>query len=145
MAEHLKLPTLLVISENSSVCIWVKKHLDDQFFIVEARKRSQALETVRTSALDFIILDSAVEDFDPLALCREIRKQGTMPILLITGRLNKTYRQTATKAGVSDFLLEELDAEELASCIATGRQTQKTRQKTENLSSKIPKPKKETS
>jgi PleD family two-component response regulator len=146
MSKHLKLPTLLVIADNPSIRFWVKKHLNDQFFILEAITKRGALEAIRNSSLDFIILDSGFEDCDPLKLCKEMRPllhSSLTPILLVTGRLKKSYRDEALEAGVSDFLNDQLDLEELETRIATGRKAASVRQKTIDVSAALKKPKKE--
>ena len=91
--EHLKLPTLLIVSENPSIRFWIKKHLHDQFFILEAFDFKMALEAAKTSRLDFVILDSDFENCNPLKLSSEIRQilGSFTPILLITGRLKKSF------------------------------------------------------
>ena len=140
MSKHLKLPTMLVIADNPSVRLWIKKHLNDQFFILEANKKSGALEAIRYSALDFIVLDASFEDCDALELCREIRPllQSTLtPILLVTGRLKRSYREAALDAGVTDFLSDQLDLEELETRIATGRKAVQVREKTVDISSAL--------
>jgi PleD family two-component response regulator len=146
MATHLKLPTLLVIADNPSIRFWIKKHLDSQFFILDASKKSVALEAIRNSSLDFIILDSGFADCDPLDLCKEIRRilhTSFTPILLITGRLKKSYRDEALEAGVSDFLNDQLDLEELETRIATGQKAASMRQKTIDVSAALQKHKKD--
>lgn len=135
MTKHFRLPTLLVVADNPSVRFWVKKHLDDQFFIISAERRQGALEAL-DARLDFIIVDSAFEDCDALELCKELSRQTQkylVPILLITGRLKKSYRDRALESGVTDFLSDQLDADELETRIATGLKAASVRQKTEDL------------
>lgn len=139
----LNLPTLLVITESPPIRHWIQKHLDQQFFIIAANTQKKALETVRTCQLDFIILDASFEDADPLELCKTIRAAEPLalyPILLITGRLKKSYRDHALDAGVTDFLSEQLDVEELETRIAIGRKAMEVRQKVAELSFIIPAP-----
>ncbi|MDE3045082.1 MAG: response regulator [Verrucomicrobiota bacterium] len=135
--------SLLVISENPTVSIWLKKHLNAQFFVIETDSKEKALGLIHDTPFDFIILDGAIEECDPLDLSRELRALTPVPILLITNRLKKEYRQTAFKAGVTSFLSEELDDEELKIRIENGRKATETQRKTSNLSSRLNKPPKE--
>lgn len=148
MVERFKHPTLLIIADNPSVRYWVKKQLENQFFVIEAEKRVKALETAQHSALEMIIVDAAFEDSDALEVCREVRRtpsNGLTPILLITDRLKKSYRDTALDAGVTDFLFQPLDADELDMRIATAKKTAQVRDKVSDLSSRIKSPKFEPS
>lgn len=145
MSERLKLPTFLVVTENPTVRVWMKKHFDEQFFIVDASTESETLEKMRNTDFDFIVVDSAFEDCDALQLCKKIRQLSISPIFFITGRLKKSYRAAALKSGVTDFLQEDLDAKELKACIETAKQALETRTKTSGISSRISKPPKEPS
>jgi PleD family two-component response regulator len=143
MSRQIKPPTILVVADNPTIRFWVKKHLDDDFFILHAESRQEAISALNAS-LDFIIVDGAITAFDPLELCKDlsIMTQKTLvPILLITGRLKKSFRDRATACGVSDFLSDQLDIEELRMRIATGKKTASARQRTEDLALKIKVPK----
>ncbi len=134
--SKLKLPTLLCITDNPSVRFWIKKHLDDQFFIIDASKRGAAIAAAESASLDFIIVDSELEDCDAIELCAELKQilRSLSPILLITGRLKRSFLDAAMEAGVTDFLNNQLDPEELEMRIATIRKGQHLREKTQNLS-----------
>lgn len=142
MSKPLRLPTLLVVAENPSVRFWVKKHLDEQFFILTAQTRQEAIQALN-ARLDFIIVDASLEQGDALDLCNDLSKmtqRGMVPILLITGRLKKSFRDKAIALGVTDFLSDQLDAEELMMRIDAGQKAACMRQKTEDLSAKIKPP-----
>lgn len=143
MSKQLRLPTLLVVADNPSIRFWVKKHLDDQFFIIAAETKLEALNALN-ARLDFIIVDAAFEECDALEVCKELSqlaKKGLIPILLITGRLKKSFRDKAIKSGVTEFLSDQLDVEELNARIAAGLKTASSRQKTEDFVSGIKLPK----
>lgn len=136
--KRLILPTLLLVSDNSSIRYWVKSHLDTQFFILEARNAANALSNIHNSSIDFILLDADMEN--PLALCKKIRAalhNAIVPILLITGKLKKSFREEALDAGVTDFLSTHLDTEELQTRIAAAKQAEETREKTSEISKKL--------
>jgi PleD family two-component response regulator len=142
MSKQLKLPTLLVIADNPTIRFWVKKHLDDRFFVICAEKRHEAIDALN-SRLDFIIIDSQLESCNALDLCKEISKitqKSLVPILLVTGRLKKSFRDKAQQSGVSDFLSDQLDIDELEIRIATGKRAASARDKTVNLGLSIKMP-----
>ncbi len=146
MGKSLVRPILLVISDNPSIRFWVKKHLEDQFYILEAHDRKEAIELAKQSSLDFIIIDSALETDPALKVCKELRKTLLLtPILLITGRLKKSYRDQALEAGVTDFLSNQMDFEELETRIATEKKALSLREKTSGLFSTMQPPRKEIS
>jgi diguanylate cyclase (GGDEF)-like protein len=138
MSEKLKLPTLLVIADNPSIRHWIRRHLEDQFYVVEAPNRWTAIDSAQSTGLDFIILDSHFEECDPLELSRYLRSiNPAIPILLITGRLKKSFRDEARASGITDFLNDQLAIEELEMRISAGQKTANARKKTSALSSRI--------
>jgi PleD family two-component response regulator len=143
MSKSLKLPTLLVIAENPKIRFWIKKHLDDRFFLIYAEKKSEAMEALY-SRLDFIIIDSELESCDALLLCQQmsqITKKNLIPIFMITGRLKKSFRTQAQEYGVTDFLSNQLDPVELDEKIQAGEKNVAVREKTADLSASIQIPK----
>jgi two-component system cell cycle response regulator len=139
MSRPLKLPTILLVSQNPTVRNWIKKHLDEDFFIIYAEKQYEATDALN-SRLDFIILDSNIVDYNPLDLCQElsqISKKSFVPIFLITGKLKKSYRDQARASGVTDFLSDQLDIDELKTRILEGQKSALSREKTADLSLSI--------
>lgn len=143
MSRHLKLPTILVVADNPAVSIWIKKHLEHQFFIIGAETKKAAMDALH-STLDFIIIDSGFEFCNALELAQEIYTKTvrtTTPIFLITGKLKKSYRDKAKKAGVTEFLNADLDLDELLIRIEMGKKAAAIRQKTEDVTRAIKLPK----
>lgn len=129
---------VLLITENPSIISWMRKHLDDRFFLIKAEKEAQAVQTTESTELDFILLDSDFEASNPLVLCSKLRQMNrVVPILLITGRLKTTYRDMALDAGATDFLNDRLDLEELETRFATGKKAALEREKVTGFSNLI--------
>lgn len=134
-------PTLLLIADNPSIWHWIKKNLENEFYLIYANYQNDAVEQAKSTKLDFIVLDSRFEECDALALARELRRANlAVPILLITGNLKKSFRDEAVQSGVSDFLNEELAIEEMKARIAVGEKTAMVRKKTNQISAKIKAP-----
>jgi diguanylate cyclase (GGDEF)-like protein len=131
-----ELPTLLSVADNPSVRYWIRKQLEKEFFIIETSTKDGALLQARTTRLDFLIVDSLLEDCDSLVLCIELKKilLTLTPILLITGRLKQSFLNEALEAGVTDFLSNRLDEEELQTKVASIRKGRSLRGKTKEAS-----------
>ncbi len=130
--------TLLLITENPSIVSWMRKHLDESYFLIKTDREDEALQIVQSTRLNFILLDSDFEACNPLALCSKLRRTNrVVPILLITGKLKKTYRDMALDAGVTDFLNTRLDPEELETRLAIGKKAALERDKASRFSGLI--------
>ena len=137
----LTLPILLAVTDNSSIRHWIKKQLGDRFFILDADKELIALNLARSNLLDYLVIDSQINDCDPFDLCQKLREINlAAPILYITGRLKKSYLDEALEAGVTDFLSDALDPHELEIRLATAKKSVSSREKTAGLSSLIKTP-----
>lgn len=138
MSKQLRLPTLLVVAESPKIRFWIKKHLDENFFVISAENRQEAIQAM-ASSLDFVIVDSELEGCDALELCADIRKMTNtlLPIFLITGRLKKSYRDLAKESGISDFLSDQLDLNELMAKIEKGKKSASIVNKTVGISQSI--------
>ena len=75
MSNHLKLPTILIVADNPSIRFWLKKHLDDHFFVLSAETPKEALDALY-SPLDFIIIDAEFERCDALELSEKMYQQA---------------------------------------------------------------------
>ena len=80
------------------------------YAVVRAHTGQQVLETVRTTHVDLLILDTRLPDVDGILLCRQLREQrivpATTPIILTTsvqatigGSFSASIPQSATRAG----------------------------------------------
>jgi diguanylate cyclase (GGDEF)-like protein len=137
----------MIVSDNPSITFWIKKYLSEQFFVLAASSPKEALDALNAK-VDFIIVDATFQDCDALELCKLLSQKtapSLTPILLITGKLKKSFRDQALESGVTDFLSDQLDLEELETRIAIGKKATLAREKTEAISSLIPIPKKELS
>ena len=136
MTDQLRTPAVLVITDNPSVRFWVKKQLDEQFFILDATETDEARIVTLDFPLDLIIVDEAFEEIRPFELCHIIRGtslNSSTPILLITARLNKAHRKKALAAGITDFLSDQLDSNELRQRVEESKRANRTRTKTSGV------------
>lgn len=133
--------TFLLITDNPAIVHWMRTHLDKQFYLLETSTREAALNILSTTRIEFILLDFYFENSNDFEICKRIRQINTIvPILLITGKLKKDFRENALNAGVTDFLSDRLDQQELETRIAIGKKAAEQRKKTAELSEHIPTP-----
>lgn len=141
MQQRLRLPTLLLISDQAPVRAWFKKQLEEQFYLLEATTAQEAFQAAAHQELQFIVLDAALEGLDLFPFCQELKKRLPpipLPFFLITGRLKKSFREAALDAGITDFLSDQLDADELETRVATAERARLLQKKTSAVSSALP-------
>lgn len=122
MANREKAPsTPLVLIANDQE--WSARSLEsilapNGYSVVRAYTGQQALERVRTTQPDIIILDAQMPDLHGFEVCRllraDLRFSPTTPIIITTsGPSGRTQRLEAYRAGAWEFLGQPVDGEAL--------------------------------
>src|SRR5690606_624116 len=60
-----------------------------------------------------VLLDLGLPDVDGIELCRRIRAQSTVPVIIVTARSQVQERIRGLRAGADDFLVKPYDVREL--------------------------------
>jgi DNA-binding response OmpR family regulator len=70
------------------------------------------------SEIDVILLDISLPGINGIMACKDIRSLGiTIPIIIITAKLDRSLASVASEAGATDFLLKPFDGASLRSRI----------------------------
>lgn len=77
----------------------------------------QALEQFRVSAVDLMVLDINMPEFDGLEVCREIRKSSDLPILFLSSRDDEIDRILGLEIGGDDYVTKPFSPRELVARI----------------------------
>lgn len=83
------------------------------YTIFEASTGEEALESIRTSTPDAILLDVNMPGIGGLEACREIRRTLEVPILMLTVRNAERDKVMALDAGADDFVVKPFGMQEL--------------------------------
>ena len=76
-----------------------------------------ALKRLQDERFDLAILDIMLPEMDGFELCREIRKQSEIPILMLTARGDVTDRIVGLELGADDYLSKPFEPRELVARI----------------------------
>lgn len=84
-----------------------------------ALRPSVALERLRQGGLDAAILDVMLPEMDGLALCRAIRKESDIPIVMLTARGEVMDRVVGLELGADDYVPKPFEPRELVARVQT--------------------------
>ena len=87
------------------------------YTIFEAATGEEALESIRTSTPDAILLDVNMPGIGGLEACREIRRTLDVPILMLTVRNAERDKVLALDAGADDYVVKPFGMQELLASI----------------------------
>jgi len=87
--------------------------------VAEAASAAQALEFLRTGAVDLILLDVRLPDQNGLELLERLRQEvPDRPVVVITAYADLRQAVWAIKQGATDYLAKPLDLDELAAVLS---------------------------
>lgn len=90
---------------------------DEGFHVVEAASGEEALRTLGAGDVDLVLLDLMLPGIDGLDVCRRLRAEGDLPIIIVSARTDTAEVIDGLEAGADDYVTKPLVASELAARI----------------------------
>jgi len=81
--------------------------------VVSASDGAQGLSTARREKPDLIVLDLMMPEMDGLDLCRAIRRESNVPIIMLTARVEETDKLIGLELGADDYMTKPFSPREL--------------------------------
>jgi two-component system, OmpR family, response regulator MprA len=108
------MPRILVVEDDPDIADFVKRGLIYHGFEVElVGTGCQGLEAASNSTPDLVILDLMLPDVDGIDVCRRLRSDGNVGVLILTARHLVGDRVRGLEAGADDYLSKPFAFEEL--------------------------------
>lgn len=97
--------TILVVDDERNIVELVRLYLEkDGFGVIAAADGEQALELHGRHDPDLVILDLMLPKVDGFEVCREIRRRGETPILMLTARSDDVDSIVGLELGADDYV-----------------------------------------
>jgi len=113
-------PHLLLVDDEAAIREPLGAYLQRSGFRVsEAPNAAEARKLLAGHAIELVILDIMMPGEDGLSLCRSIREQGELPVILLTARSEETDRIVGLEMGADDYVLKPFSPRELVARIKT--------------------------
>lgn len=74
---------------------------------------SEALDALSIRKVDMILLDLMLPGTDGMTICREIRKQSAVPIIMLTARVEEIDRLLGLEIGADDYICKPYSPREV--------------------------------
>jgi DNA-binding response OmpR family regulator len=106
--------TILVVEDEPSLQETLVYNLEKQGYTVEAAGDGRlAIEAARRMNPDLIVLDIMLPVMDGFEVCKILRKEMTVPILMLTARDDEIDRVVGLEVGADDYLTKPFSMREL--------------------------------
>jgi DNA-binding response OmpR family regulator len=81
--------------------------------VVIAKDGVQGLATFRREKPDLIVLDLMLPEMDGLDVCRTVRRESNVPIIMLTARVEETDKLIGLELGADDYMTKPFSPREL--------------------------------
>src|SRR4030043_677942 len=106
---------ILVVDDDVKTVELVKLYLNrDGYHVLTAYNGNDALQLARESQPDLIVLDLMLPGINGLDVCRILRKESDVPIIMLTALTTDDDRLTGLDLGADDYVTKPFSPRELA-------------------------------
>jgi len=106
--------TILIVDDEPQIRRVMRTSLSSNgYSVIEARSGEEALEVVRKERPELVLLDVNMPGIGGLEVCREIREQSDVAIIMLTVRNTEQDKVLALDAGADDYVVKPFSIEEL--------------------------------
>ncbi len=109
---------ILLIDDDERLAELLDRFFDQyDFELSSAARPSEGLKLLANHDFDLVILDVMLPEMDGFEVCKEIRKNNTIPIIMLTARGDVMDRVVGLEIGADDYLPKPFEPRELVARI----------------------------
>lgn len=109
---------ILVVDDEKGLVKIIHLNLEqDGFDVVEAYNGSQAMDKLRTTLPDLVLLDVMMPDMDGFTVLKMIRQIGSIPVIMLTAKSEEDDKIKGLELGADDYVTKPFSPRELTSRI----------------------------
>jgi len=105
---------VLVVEDDANLLETIKYNLlKEGYSVVTAADGEQALAAARGDKPDLLVLDIMLPKLNGFEVCRILRKEMTLPILMLTAKVDETDKIVGLEIGADDYMTKPFSMREL--------------------------------
>src|SRR2546428_4330969 len=115
MSKGTEAGTIVLVEDDQHIADLVELYLREEGFrVVQAKDGESGLRAVRDQHPRLVILDVGLPgEVDGLAVCRKLRSDGDLPVLMLTARDGEIDRVLGLEMGADDYVTKPFSPREL--------------------------------
>ena len=107
-------PTVLVADDERNIVQLAKLYLGNEGYRVEtASNGREALEKVAQTSPSLVVLDLMMPGLDGWEVCKQLRRRGDLPIIMLTARGEDVDKVVGLELGADDYITKPFNPREL--------------------------------
>src|ERR671925_1451895 len=108
--------TILLVDDEESVQKLLTYPLErDGYRVVQARDGEEALERFAEEDVDLVVLDVMLPKLDGLEVCKRLRGESAVPIIMLTARGDELDKVLGLELGADDYITKPFSIREFRS------------------------------
>jgi DNA-binding response OmpR family regulator len=108
--------TILLVDDEDSVQKLLAYPLErDGFRVLQARDGEEALERFAQEHVDLVVLDLMLPKLDGLEVCKRLRAESEVPIIMLTARDDELDKVLGLELGADDYITKPFSIREFRS------------------------------
>lgn len=105
---------ILVVDDEPKIAKLARDYLEQSGFrVTTVGDGKTALAAARHDRPDLVVLDLNLPDSDGLDICRSLRRESDVPIIMLTARVEETERLIGLELGADDYIAKPFSPREL--------------------------------
>jgi DNA-binding response OmpR family regulator len=106
--------TILVVDDEPSIAQIAGDYLrHGGFGVITASNGADALALARAQRPDLIVLDLGLPRMDGIEVAKTLRREGDIPIIMLTARIEESDRLAGLELGADDYITKPFSPREL--------------------------------
>jgi DNA-binding response OmpR family regulator/nitrogen-specific signal transduction histidine kinase len=109
-------PIILVVDDHPDVRNYIRKHLEPDYHVTEAKDGQEGVDVAREAVPDLVISDVMMPRLDGYQLCAALKtneKTSHIPVILLTAKAGEENKLAGLEIGADDYLIKPFSAKEL--------------------------------
>lgn len=99
--------TILLVEDDISLANWVSEYLTEQNFdVIHVERGDLVLAKIDANKIDVVLLDVMLPGLNGIEVCRLIRQNSQMPIIMLTARADEFDEVIGLEAGANDYVIK---------------------------------------
>src|SRR5690348_16472163 len=109
-----KQQTVLVVEDEASIASFVAAYLKNAGYTVRTTASgTEALKLVEAEKPALVVLDLMLPDIDGVEVCKRIRQNSDLPVLMLTARDEDVDKIIGLEVGADDYMTKPFNPREL--------------------------------
>ena len=106
--------TVLIIEDDARIANWLKVYFERAGYAAQVASNGESgLALARTLTPDLIVLDLMLPGLDGIQVCRILRRESDVPIIMLTAREAHADRVIGLESGADDYIVKPFDPGEV--------------------------------